>query len=166
MSGEITTIIRPFRLGEERYVIESHYDFYRREHQYDLSFKRFVEEGVRQFVLSFEPGNDQLWVIEKGERLKGSIAIQRIAAAEARLRWFLIDPELAGQGYGKRLLELATLFCRDSGCETIVLETGSKLVRARELYSKSGFVLLESKEQILSNQLLVTEHWRKDLKLG
>ncbi|WP_051251154.1 GNAT family N-acetyltransferase [Paenibacillus harenae] len=157
-------MIRTFVFGEEEYIIQSHYSYYNKEHNFDLSFKKFIREGVEQFIENFNKEKDNLWFVEVNQRLKGSIAISHMNDSEAQLRWYLVEPELTGQGYGKKLLEKAINFCIEKKYETITLWTNNKLTRARELYSKYGFNIIDNKEQFLSNQLLVTECWHKDLK--
>ncbi len=36
-------MIRSFVQGEEPYIIQSHYAYYNKEHQFDLSFKQFIQ---------------------------------------------------------------------------------------------------------------------------
>lgn len=157
-------MIRSFRLGEELYIVQSHYAYYNKEYQFDLSFKQFLQDGVEQFIQHYDEAKDHLWVVEVDGQLKGSIAIRHASGTDANLRWYLIDQELKGQGYGKQLLETAIRFCRDKNYETITLWTNNKLIRARQLYSQYGFELVEEKEQFLSNQVLVTECLVKQLR--
>lgn len=49
--------------------------------------------------------------------------------------------------------------CRSSSS----FKTASKLFRARTLYAEYGFRIAESQEQFLSNQMLVTERWVKEV---
>lgn len=84
--------------------------------------------------------------------------------SEAQLRWYLVEHDLNGQGYGKKLMETAINSCIEKQYETIILWTNNKLTRARELYARYGFNIINKKEQFLSNQILVTECWLKDLK--
>ncbi|CAG7652814.1 hypothetical protein PAESOLCIP111_06641 [Paenibacillus solanacearum] len=156
-------MIRTFRPGEEAYIAQSHYEFYNKEHQFDLSFKQFVQDGVEQFVKQYDSGKDGLWFVEVDGRIKGSIAISHVTASEAQLRWYFVEPDIAGRGYGRKLLEKAIWFCTDMRYERITLWTNSKLTRARGLYAEYGFRIVESQEQFLSNQMLVTERWVKEL---
>ncbi len=105
-----------------------------------------------------------MWLVEMDKELKGSIAISHMNDSEAQLRWFLVESDLNGKGYGKKLLETAINFCIEKQYETIILWTNDKLTRARELYSRYGFNIIDKQEQFLSNQLLVTECWRMTLR--
>jgi N-acetylglutamate synthase-like GNAT family acetyltransferase len=157
-------MIRSFQFGEEEYLIKSHYSYYSIEHNFDLSFKKFITEGVEQFIKNFNKEKDNLWLVEMNNELKGSIAISHMNDSEAQLRWFLVESDLNGKGYGKKLLETAINFCIEKQYETIILWTNDKLTRARELYSRYGFNIIDKQEQFLSNQLLVTECWRMTLR--
>ncbi|MFC6233011.1 GNAT family N-acetyltransferase [Paenibacillus allorhizosphaerae] len=124
-----------------------------------MSFKQFVQDGVEQFVNHFDSDKDCLWLVEVDGQIKGSIAISHITTSQAQLRWYFVEPDLTGRGYGTKLLEKAIQFCIDKHYESITLWTNSKLSRARALYAKYGFQIVESGEQFLSNQMLVTERW-------
>jgi len=155
-------MIRTFKPGEEAYIAQSHYEYYKKEHRFDLSFKHFVQEGVEQFVKQYDSGKDGLWFVEVDGRIQGSIAISHVTASEAQLRWYFVEPDIAGRGYGRKLLEKAIRFCVDKRYERITLWTNSRLIRARALYAQYGFRIVESQEQFLSNQMLVTERWVKE----
>jgi N-acetylglutamate synthase-like GNAT family acetyltransferase len=156
-------MIRSFNRGEEEYIIHSHYNFYNREYNFDLTFKEYIEQGVTSFIKNFDEEKDNIWVIEENGQLKGTIAISHITQEQAQLRWYLLDNKIMGQGYGKQLLLTAINFCKEKNYESIILWTNNRLTQARRLYNRFGFILIESKEQYLSNQLLVTECLRKHL---
>lgn len=158
-------MIRPYRPGDEEYVISSHDEIYRKEYQFDSSFREFISATMQAFLDRFDPEKEQLWIVEVEGEPKGSIGITRQTDETAQLRWFLIEPEARGQRYGKQLLETAIQFCREKKYETISLVTNSKLDAARALYEKYGFSIVETTQQLRSNQLLIEERWEKRLAL-
>lgn len=63
-------------MGEKEYIIQSHY--YNKNHNFDLSFKKFIKEGVEQFIENFNKETDNLWIVEVDQQLKGSIVISQM----------------------------------------------------------------------------------------
>lgn len=53
-----------------------------------------------------------------------------------------IAPELRGQGWGRRLIELAKRKTVEAGCRALILETQSCNVNAVEFYRHMGFELI------------------------
>ena len=72
----------------------------------------------------------------------------------ARLRWFILAPEIQGQGVGNKLMYEAMNFCEQAGFKHIYLTTFAGLNAARHLYEKWGFTLCEEGEDT---------HWGKTL---
>ncbi|NGZ74189.1 GNAT family N-acetyltransferase [Saccharibacillus alkalitolerans] len=159
-------MIRTYRLEDLNDVIALHAELYRRERGYDDSFARFVEEGIREFGSRKSRGREQLWVVDRGGRHGGSIGITEMDAKTAQLRWFLLDPRLRGEGFGREMMELATAHCEANGYERIVLWTNAELESARRLYASFGFELAESRSSFLSGRVLHEERWVKQLITG
>jgi ribosomal protein S18 acetylase RimI-like enzyme len=72
----------------------------------------------------------------------GSLGLTDEGDGEARLRWFVLDPDLRGQGLGRRLLEEFLAEAKRFGHRRIVLETFSDLRAAAHLYRGHGFELV------------------------
>lgn len=87
------------------------------------------------------------WSASSDGRIVGSVSINgdREDPATARLRWFILEPSLQGQGLGGRLLSAALDFCRAQGVRQVVLWTFAGLDAARHLYERHGFRLTEEK---------------------
>jgi N-acetylglutamate synthase-like GNAT family acetyltransferase len=82
---------------------------------------------------------ESIWIVEKEGKIVGSVAIVEISDTEAQLRWLLLDPDVRGQGLGRRLVEDALDFCRDSGYSSVFLWTVNTLPIAAQLYQSVGF---------------------------
>jgi GNAT superfamily N-acetyltransferase len=156
-------MIRSYKPGDEAYVKESHFAVYSKEYDFDFTFKEFIENALDEFSKSFDSEKENLWIVDLNGEPKGSIGIVKITESQAQLRWFLVEPDIRGLGYGKRLLETALNFCKEKNYDSIFLWTNSSLHKARALYEKYGFTVTETKEQVLSNQLLTEERWEKIL---
>ncbi len=80
-----------------------------------------------------------LWVMEKGDKVIGSVAIERQACNTAYLSRMVIVPEFRGQGYSKKLLHHVIAHCKIRGYATIELMTSSIQKEAYNLYERCGF---------------------------
>jgi GNAT superfamily N-acetyltransferase len=151
-------MIRTFRLEDADYIINSHYEIYNREYQYDLSFRDFIAESVKGFIKRSD-SKENIWILEIEGKQRGSISIKKVNDKIAQLGLFLVEPSLRGSGYGKQLLQKAIDFCKENGYQTIILWTNSELKSARRIYEKNGFQLKETRIQTLSNKELIEERW-------
>jgi ribosomal protein S18 acetylase RimI-like enzyme len=149
----LRTTIRPGDIGE---IVRFHGLLYAEEYGFDPTFEAYVAEPLGAFVISgCERG--RIWIAERDEKLIGCIAIVAASEAEARLRWFLVDPSARGLGLGKRLLREAVEFCREEGYETVTLSTVSSLTTAAALYRSVGFEKVEATPEHLWGTDVVAE---------
>jgi GNAT superfamily N-acetyltransferase len=151
-------LIRTFKLEEVDYIINSHYEIYNREYQYDLSFRDFITESVNGFIKRSD-SKENIWILEIEGKPRGSISIKKVNDKIAQLGLFLVEPDLRGYGYGKKLVQTAIAFCKQNGYQTVILWTNSELKSARRIYEKYGFQLKENQIRILSNKELIEERW-------
>lgn len=155
--------IRSFLPQDLGTIVEKHYELYKTEFGFDLTFKDYVGNAVDQFAKSHDKNKENIWVVEMGERVVGSIAIVKVDDKTAQLRWFLIDPDLRGKGLGNKLMATAVDFCRLKGYTCIFLWTVSILQAARHLYQQYGFSLTATEEHDVWGKHLIEERW--DLRL-
>ncbi len=151
-------MIRSFTLEDSDYIINSHYDIYNREFNYDLSFRAFIAESVDGFIKRSNR-KEHIWILEIEGEQRGSISIKKVNDKVAQLGLFLVESGLRGSGYGRHLVEHAIAFCREKGYQKVVLCTNSELKSARSIYEKNGFQLKETRIQTLSNKELIEEKW-------
>ena len=118
---------------------------YTEEYGYDQTFEAYVAEGLAEFVQSFDPKKDRIWLAEVSDRIVGAIAVVGQSKVEAQLRWFLVHPDYREQGLGSELLNKALKFCKESKYKTIFLWTTSDLHTAGRLYTRAGFKKVEEK---------------------
>lgn len=79
------------------------------------------------------------------DRIVGSIVIDGSEHGDgtAHLRWFITDDTCRGTGAGRRLMDRAMAFCRDTGFSRVYLWTFAGLDAAAHLYRDYGFTLTE-----------------------
>ena len=137
----LRTNLRPGDLGA---VVRLHGILYSQEYGFDETFEAYVAGPLAEFVRR-RGERDRLWLAERAGGLVGCIAIVGASATEAQLRWYLVDPSARGLGLGKRLLDEAVAFCRESGYDSVFLWTVSALTTAAQLYRAAGFKKVEEK---------------------
>ena len=125
--------------GDIGYVTYLHGIVHAKECGFDTTFDAYVADGLADFIKSFRPKRDRIWLAEADNRIVGSIAIVGRAGLRAQLRWFLVHPEFQGQGIGRRLLNEALRFSKRQGYKSVFLWTVSELDVARRLYVDVGF---------------------------
>jgi GNAT superfamily N-acetyltransferase len=135
-------------------MTELHAAYYSKHWGFDVFFESKVATELSELVNRFNESRDGLWLASLDHRIIGSIAIDGKDRKGARLRFFIVDPEYRGRGYGRMLVAAAIGFCRTAGFKKVYLSTFAGLDPARHLYEKFGFVLSEASEG---------NHWGKNV---
>ena len=78
-------------------------------------------------------------IVEREGKHAGSLAMTDEGDGVACVRFFVLEPELRGEGLGRRLLRELLDAARARGFERVVLETFSELTAAAHLYREHGF---------------------------
>jgi GNAT superfamily N-acetyltransferase len=122
-------------------VGDLHAELYAREYGFGPEFARHVYTGLRELAgsLSADPEAGRLWVVEDDGEVRGAIGITRQSDSRAQLRWFLLHPELRGNGTGRELVRRAVDYARERGFGSIFLTTVPELTTAAHLYREAGF---------------------------
>ena len=126
-------------------ITELHAVYYYENWGFDASFETQVAEQLADFFKELHNGRDQFVAIHFNGSFAGSVAIdgRRAKTEGARLRWFIVRPDLQGRGIGRALLKRAIKFCRDVGHDKVFLWTFKGLDLARRMYELEGFRLTE-----------------------
>ncbi len=152
-------IRRELRPGDVGEIIKFHGLTYSKEYGYDLTFEAYVAEGLTEFIRSYSPEKDCVWIVEDDDRIVGCIAVFGRSKDCAQIRWFLVHPEYRGRGLGKTLLENAIEFCKRHGYRNVYLWTTSELSVAKKLYTAFGFVKTEEKCHRIWGKDIVEERY-------
>jgi GNAT superfamily N-acetyltransferase len=130
---------RPGALGR---VTELHGSYYAAHWGLDLYFEAKVATELAAFLNHFDPERDGAWFATLQADIVGSIFINGgDDREEARLRWFIVDPQHQGLGVGNKLISAAMEFCTKKDFKRVYLTTFAGLDSARHLYEKFGFRL-------------------------
>jgi GNAT superfamily N-acetyltransferase len=145
--------------GDIGYLTYLHGILYAKEYKYDQTFEAYVAHGLVEFVKSFNPYRDRIWLAEAEGRIIGSVAIVRSTKLEAQLRWYLVHPDYRGRGLGKILIREALDFCKDRKYNSVFLWTTSELTAAAHLYTEAGFKKKEVKSHNVWGKFLAEEKY-------
>jgi ribosomal protein S18 acetylase RimI-like enzyme len=158
-STQIREGIKPGDIGA---IVQLHGTLYAREYGLDHTFEGYVAAGIGEFAVKYNEQNDYLAVAEQGGQIYGSIAIVGHDDM-AQLRWFIVHPELRGQGVGTQLLDGAIRYCRQRPFKSVLLWTISELTTAARLYKAAGFRLTEQKTHEIWGAIHTEERYDLDL---
>ncbi|RFS19515.1 GNAT family N-acetyltransferase [Chitinophaga silvatica] len=149
--------------GDVGYLIYLHGHLYARESGYNLEFESYVCKTFYEFLPGYNPAKDRMILATVNGKIVGSVAILASSRHLVQLRWFLVHPELRGQGLGKRLLEEAINFCKEKHYQKIYLMTTSMQHTAIALYMKLGFRKTGEKFLQLWGQQLYEQRYDMEL---
>ncbi|MGA7878211.1 MAG: GNAT family N-acetyltransferase [Desulfoferrobacter sp.] len=146
-------------------ITELHAVYYNEYWGFDVSFETQVGRELSEFMNSFQPARDGLWVATVAGKFAGSIVIDgRQAQTDgARLRWFIVHPNFQNAGIGKALISRAIEFCKNVGYARAYLWTFQGLDAARKLYEGCGFELREEHQVIQWGQSIKEQMFTLDL---
>lgn len=115
---------------------------------FGLKFEAYVAKTVAEYVLDND-AKGRVWLAERDGALVGCTAIALRDGATAQLRWVLVDAAARGMGLGRRLVETALDYSRESGCRRAFLESTDGLPESQALYDDLGFELVSSEVEEL-----------------
>lgn len=139
MTGEVT-IRRHLRPGDLGAIVAHHGRLYGREYGVDQTFEAMVGAAVAAAGKRGWPhANEGVWIVELDGRHAGSLALTDEGHGQAAVRFVVLDPELRGQGLGRRLVGEAVAEAREEDYDLLWLETFSELRAAAHIYRSHGF---------------------------
>ncbi|MCF8062553.1 MAG: GNAT family N-acetyltransferase [Deltaproteobacteria bacterium] len=147
-------------------ITACHAAYYHENRGLDLSFEIQVASELAAFLDRFDPARDGLWLAWSGDAFAGSVAVDgsESRGREARLRWFIVEPDFQGRGIGGNLIQRAVSFCEDAGHARLFLWTFQGLEQARSLYEKAGFRLSQEHEVTRWGQQILEQRFDLPLK--
>jgi len=154
------------RPGDIGYLTYLHGITYAKEYGYDQTFEAYVADGLAEFIRSFNPDKDRIWLAEANDQIIGSIAIVGHSKAKAQLRWFFVHPKCRGTGVGRELLNEALQFCKNCRYRTVFLWTTSELGSAQHLYTDAGFKRTRKKTHRIWGRTITEERYDLNLRPG
>lgn len=149
--------------GDVGYLIYLHGQLYAKESGYNLEFEAYVCKTFYEFLPTYNPAKDRMFLATVNDQIVGSVAILGSSRHLAQLRWFLIHPDYRGKGLGKKMLEEAIAFCKEKNYQKVYLMTTSMQETAIALYKNAGFRKTGEKYLQLWGQQLYEQRYDMDL---
>jgi N-acetylglutamate synthase-like GNAT family acetyltransferase len=160
MAKATSITIRPFKEADLDFVISRQLRLYELEYGFTSEvWKAYLAEGVRDFVNRFDDKRDCMLILENDGFSSGCVAITHVEEATAQLRFFFVEKEMRGLGFGHRLIDQAIDFCKEKHYEDVFLWTFSTLMAARHLYAGKGFLITQTHENHDWGETILEERW-------
>jgi ribosomal protein S18 acetylase RimI-like enzyme len=157
-------IRRELQAGDQRGIVELQWAVYATEHGLGEQFAHDVAGGLAAAIERGWPEQSgAVWLIGAGHALSGCLALTD-EGSSGRVRWFVLAPELRGQGLGRRLLGELLVEARRVGHEKLELETFSALTAAAHLYRGAGFRVVWERETEMWGPPIVLQHYELALR--
>jgi GNAT superfamily N-acetyltransferase len=116
--------------------------------------KAFPEPGATHFSLSdaqVSIGEGAFLVAYVDDAAIGCGAVRRLDEATAEIKRMYVDPSFRGRGIGRALVEALEREAQLVGVTMIVLETGTRLASAINLYEAMGYARIPLFGEYLSS---------------
>lgn len=149
---------RDLEPGDAGWVASRHGALYWTDEGYDLRFEAFVMRILADFIETRGDG-ERAWIAHRGETRLGCIFCTRPEPEVAKLRMFLVEPDMRGTGLAQALLGRVMEFARQAGAKRLVLWTHESHRAAGRLYRRSGFTLLSQKPVEAFGQPTMEQNW-------
>jgi GNAT superfamily N-acetyltransferase len=98
------------------------------------------------------------FIVRRGDRIVGSVGIERIDGDTAELHRLYLDPDLRGRGLGQTLVGEVITWCRARAVSRLVLWSDTRFEQAHRLYTRMGFH--QSGERVLPGDVNRTREYR------
>ena len=114
----------------------------------------FPEPGANHFSLSetqIVPGDGAFVIAYLDNRAVGCGAVRRLDDSTAELKRMYVEPSVRGRGIGRSLVDALEHEARRLGVIKIVLETGTRLAPAIQMYEAMGYARIPLFGEYLSS---------------
>lgn len=143
-------------------IAQLHATYYAAASGFGVEFEAKVAREFAEFVLSFKPGRDGIWLAQ-GQDIEGSVVIDGAHAEDegAHLRWFITSDAVRGQGIGRQLLAQALAFADACKYRRVYLWTFAGLGAARHLYEAHGFRLVHEQPGAQWGKVVIEQRFER-----
>ena len=142
------TIRRELRPGDAQAIVDLHRRVYCPEYGRNERFVTAVAESLAgRIALGWPAAGGAVWLLERGGRVAGSMALTVEGQGVGQVRWVVFEPSLRGKGLGRGLLDALLAFARSAGMSMLRLDTFSALEAAGHLYRQAGFRVVWERER-------------------
>lgn len=157
--GSREVIIREANPGEMGLVASRQSTFAMEELELDGSYETDLFDEMTKFLKNRTNGKGRAWVADYCGSIVGSLAVDHGGEKTAVLRWFLVDQEFRRMGIGKRLLDEALKYCKESSYSKVQAWAFTELRFARRLFETYGFSPAKEENKIAWGSELKAQRW-------
>lgn len=150
---------RGLEVGDAGWLVMQHGLLYARDEGFDSTFEALVAEILADFIRNHDPTCERAFILHRGAERLGSIFCVRQDDVTAKLRMFLLLPEVRGQGVGKRMLAECLAYARSCGYRRMELWTHKSHRAACALYAATGWTLMERRPVVNFGVALEEMRW-------
>lgn len=140
------------------WVVGMHGRVYVGEQQWNARFEQIVGRELITFFEQYDAAKDRFWMLSVRDAFAASITIVGESDTLARIRFFVADPKVVGQGFGHALLDQAMQYCAMEQ-KDVYLTTVKGLDAARHLYEQAGFRLMSEHEDRSWGSVQIEQRW-------
>lgn len=151
--------LRDLEIGDGGWIVARHAEVYAAEAGFDITFEALVVDAVARFIRSRDPARERAFIALKGGRRVGSMLCTRLTDDIAKIRLFLVEPAMRGQGIGRLMLQAAMAYARAHGYGRMALWTFDGQPAAEALYIAAGFRLVTSHPARSFGRDVVEQEW-------
>lgn len=151
--------LRDLEIGDAGWMVARHAELYASEAGFDITFEALVAEVVARFIRSRDPARERAFIALSGGRRVGCMLCTRLTDDIAKIRLFLVEPEMRGRGIGRQMLQAAMAFARAHGYRSLAFWTFDGQHAAEALYTSSGFRLVTSHPARSFGREVIEQEW-------
>lgn len=157
--------LRTHRPGDMGAVVSRQAILYAEEYGWNDEYEALTSRIVADFLDGFDETREACWIAEQESVMVGSVFLIRHPEREAvaKLRLLYVEPQVRGQGVGKKLVKQCTTFARRVGYRAITLWTNDVLTSARRLYEAEGYQLVKEEKHHSFGKDLNGQTWEIQL---
>jgi DNA-binding MarR family transcriptional regulator/GNAT superfamily N-acetyltransferase len=158
-------LLRPHRVGDMGWVVQSEALGYSQQFGWDERFEALVAKIVSEFLAGFNPACERCWIAEIDGRSVGHIFLVKHPnePSTAKLRLLYVDPAARGLGLGDALVKECIRFAKTAGYSKVTLWTQSILTAAHRIYQRAGFQLVKEEPHSSFGKQLIGQEWEFEL---
>ena len=149
--------------GDAGWIVMRHGALYARDEDYGPAFEALVARILADFIEWRDPARERAWMARAGGRTVGSVLLAADPDGWARLRCFLVEPEMRGTGLAGRMFDALAAFARGAGYPGLRLRTHESHRAAGRLYARKGMTMVSCEPVQAFGQAAVEQVWELPL---
>lgn len=152
-------VLRDLETGDAGWIVQRHGALYAEHDGFDATFEPLVAEILMEYIRSRDPRRERAWIALADGKRVGSVFCVAGDGGWAKLRLFLVEPDMRGTGLAQRMLTACLDYAKARGYPGLRLWTHASHAAACALYRKNGLACVASKPVQSFGQALIEQTW-------